>query len=164
MAESDWDQERLAQLREQVDGANAYLSLMTEGWKRDPKCLIELGYAIMLEKPLLFVMPEGTVMPRALARLADDVETYSPTDSPEAASAAVQRLIERHDAREAARSSEGATMPPRLTACVTCKAPISDFPDEATKLYGRRYERLVEVKGREYCPTCATLARAGAVD
>ena len=48
-------------------------------------------------------------------------------------------------------------MPARFTACSTCNAPVSDFPEEAEKLFGRKYKRLVEIEGRPYDPACAAL-------
>lgn len=46
-------------------------------------------------------------------------------------------------------------MPPRLTACETCHAPISNFPIEATRNYGRTYQSLIEIDGHVYCSECA---------
>jgi hypothetical protein len=90
MAESQWDQMALQRLGAKLEQSSAFLALMTEKWKEDPNCLLQLGFAMMLDKPILLAVPEGVKVPRALARVADRIEYYR---SPEDYELAVERLL-----------------------------------------------------------------------
>jgi hypothetical protein len=88
--ESPWDQIALDRLHATLDDSHVFLALFTDAWRQDPTCLLQLGYAIMLGKPLYFAVPMDAVLPRGIARLADGIERYA---GPEDYSLAVQRLL-----------------------------------------------------------------------
>jgi len=61
---------------EKIEQSAVFLSIMTGSYKDDPVCAMQLGIAILLEKPLCFLVPNGTTVPRALERLADTIEFF----------------------------------------------------------------------------------------
>jgi nucleoside 2-deoxyribosyltransferase len=85
MAKSSWDQIVLQRLQKKLKDSDVFLALLTEQYKTDPTCLVQLGYAIMMEKPLVFMAPEGTKIPRALQRLADHIVFYKTAEDLELA-------------------------------------------------------------------------------
>lgn len=46
----------------------------------DVKFAVELGYAIMLDKPIIAVVTPGASVPRRLAEVADEIVEGSPSD------------------------------------------------------------------------------------
>src|SRR5262247_2222615 len=87
-----WDQISLARLHDKIKGSNIFLALVTENWKRDPEPLLQLGFAMMLEKPIYLTVPQDAKIPRALERIADGIERYV---GPEDHELAVMRIIRR---------------------------------------------------------------------
>ena len=49
------------------------LSLVPPGNKVDPKFAVELGYMIMLDKPIIAVVRPGSRVPLKLAKVADEI-------------------------------------------------------------------------------------------
>ena len=67
------------------------------GSKPDPKIAVELGYSILLDKPIVLVVPEGVAIPDHLNRVADYIIPLTPND-PEftnAVTTALEYLAER---------------------------------------------------------------------
>lgn len=87
---SEWDQIALRRLRAKLDDSAIFLALFNGAWARDPTCLVQLGFALMLEKPIYLVAPLDVPIPRGLARLADGIEFYR---GPEDYEAATTRLL-----------------------------------------------------------------------
>jgi hypothetical protein len=51
----------------------AAVHLMPTSGEGDPKFWVELGCAIMLDKPLIVIVPQGSYVPRRLWAVADEV-------------------------------------------------------------------------------------------
>ena len=76
MTDDDWDEEWEAHVREElipkITGSTATLSLVPKG-ETDVKFAVELGFTLMLDKPLILIVPPGTKVPKRLRRAADAV-------------------------------------------------------------------------------------------
>lgn len=92
-----WSEGELAELHAKMVQSDTFLALFNEGWRKDPTCLVQLGFAMMLEKPILLLVPHGTRVPSALRRVADSVQYYDPDDraSFEAATTKILAVIDR---------------------------------------------------------------------
>ena len=63
-----------------IEGSNVFMSIFTTDYKREPQCALELGIAILLDKPIYLVVPNGTVVPKHLEKIAKGIEFYSSDD------------------------------------------------------------------------------------
>lgn len=79
MNEQDWlervERELLPMLRE-----SSMVAVLAPGEEPDLKVAIELGLTILLDKPLILVVPEGRWVPDTLRRAADAVVEWSDDD------------------------------------------------------------------------------------
>lgn len=76
-----------------------YLALFTDGFEREPQCALELGIAVLLDKPLYVVAPVDKVIPRNIIRLALKIERYDPRLGPAGLEVATARLCDHWRAR-----------------------------------------------------------------
>lgn len=86
MTERDWSEHPeakkwLAHARDELVPmiADSALTMTLVPDEPDPKVAVELGYSILLDKPIVLVVPEGRTIPEHLARVADMVIPM-PTD------------------------------------------------------------------------------------
>lgn len=83
-----------------IDDSAIFLQLfhpsMVEQWAEDVTPLIQLGAAIMLDKPIVVIVEPGRTIPATLRRIADEIiETdleHDPAGSAGAIGAALERL------------------------------------------------------------------------
>lgn len=78
------------------DGMKAsamFLSILDpEQYKRDPVALIGLSLAILMDKPLYFVVREGQILPESIKRLAKGIE-YCKDGDTRGQIEAVERIV-----------------------------------------------------------------------
>lgn len=55
-----------------LEDSGAVVSIVPDG-EGDVKFAVELGFSIMLDKPIIVVVPEGRLVPERLARVADRI-------------------------------------------------------------------------------------------
>lgn len=65
---------------DKVQQSNVFLALFTAAYQRDPQALMQLGMAVVLDKPILLLVESGTVIPENVRRLARAIETYTSLD------------------------------------------------------------------------------------
>lgn len=53
------------------------LSVFTESYMKDPVCLMQLSLSIMLDKPIIFAVKQGTKIPKKLMKIADQIFFYT---------------------------------------------------------------------------------------
>ena len=70
---------------EKIEESSIFLTLLTDNYKSDPVCALQLGIAIMLGKPIVVVANDEIDIPDSLARIADKVEVYSEKEGMEKA-------------------------------------------------------------------------------
>jgi|SRR5215831_7548339 len=69
-----WKAHVLKNLIPKIDGSNIFVSLTPgDRFKTDVKFAVELGFAIMYNKPIIAVVPPGTQVPEKLVRVADKI-------------------------------------------------------------------------------------------
>jgi hypothetical protein len=76
-----------------IKDSKIFLTLFNEAMYQDPICLMQMGLAVYLNKPVLLLVPEGAELPENLLMLAKKIE-YFKRDPKDMASfnAAAQRL------------------------------------------------------------------------
>jgi len=69
-----WKQHCIKTLIPKIEGSNIFVSLTpANAFKTDVKFAVELGFAIMYNKPIIAVIPPGTQVPDKLVRVADRI-------------------------------------------------------------------------------------------
>jgi len=63
-----------------IEESHIYMSLVTDGYKEDPKCALELGIALLLDKPIALMVCKGTQVPENLKKVAKAIEYFDPDD------------------------------------------------------------------------------------
>ena len=69
-----WMRRTRDKLPEMIDSSRAVISIVPEnGMKTDVKFAVELGFSIMLNKPIVAVIRPGSHVPDKLVRVADEI-------------------------------------------------------------------------------------------
>ena len=76
-----WFRKARRELTPKLRGSAMYVGLVPED--PDPKYCMELGMALMLDKPIILVVAKGRTLPQALRRAADVVIEDVDFDHPE---------------------------------------------------------------------------------
>jgi hypothetical protein len=66
----------MQRMRKDVDDSEVMLAICTENWLKNPLCWAQVGYALLMDKPIRLLVKEGTPIPAALRRAADRIETF----------------------------------------------------------------------------------------
>lgn len=70
-------QEFVAKEVENISKSDVFVSLVTENYlKGDCKCALEIGLAILLNKPIRLLVKEGTCVPDNLKKVAEKIAYY----------------------------------------------------------------------------------------
>jgi hypothetical protein len=72
----EWDKEYLRKTHEKIEASAVFLSLFTESYKEDPTALVQLVFAMMLEKPIYLLVQKGTKVPKAFEKICDGIEYF----------------------------------------------------------------------------------------
>lgn len=75
-----WRRRMNAELLPMIDNSAVSLTLWPSDGQPDAKIAVELGFTLMLGKPMVFLMPVGQTLPPTLLRLADEVIEYQPDE------------------------------------------------------------------------------------
>lgn len=77
-------------------GSSAFLQIWDERIREDPgsapEVLIQLGYAMILDQPIVVVAPDGSYVPDNIRRAAHAVEFFDPDDMDSMKSATLRAL------------------------------------------------------------------------
>jgi len=78
-----------------VKGSTMFLQLFTPNFDpaKDPAYALQLGAAILLDKPLIILAPEGAVIPPKLRAIASSLQFFVP-DDPASMELATRRGLE----------------------------------------------------------------------
>jgi hypothetical protein len=114
MATGDWADDRevrrwmkavLKDLVPKIDGSAAVVSVVPKS-DTDVKFAVELGFSIMMDKPIILVVTPGVKIPEKMRRLADEIVEGDISDPnvaiqfPAAINRAVDRSVTEHKDRE----------------------------------------------------------------
>jgi hypothetical protein len=64
----------------QMDDCGCFLGVYTESFKDDPLCALQLGVAILKEKPIGVIALKGAHVPEKLKKIADFTERQNSAD------------------------------------------------------------------------------------
>lgn len=73
---SEYRKTQMRDLKEKVRSSHCFLTLFDEKMWEDPQPCLELGMAIMLDKPIYVIAPDNAHIPENLRRVSRLVETY----------------------------------------------------------------------------------------
>jgi len=62
---------------EKISESDVFLSLVTSKYVEDPYCAMQLGLAILMEKPIYLLVKDGTHIPNHLFKIADKIEHFN---------------------------------------------------------------------------------------
>ena len=64
------------QSAEKIGDSAVFLALFNEAMLKDPLCLMQMGIAIYMDKPIYLLVPEGAEIPLNLRRVAVRIEYF----------------------------------------------------------------------------------------
>lgn len=73
-----------------IDGSAMFVSLYSDGMYKDPLACLQLGMAIMMDKPIVLIGLQGAKLPEHLKKIATFVDEV---DSVEDASGAIVKAL-----------------------------------------------------------------------
>lgn len=76
--------------KEAIASCNTFAGIMTQNALEDPGVALQLGYALMLDKPIVLIVDKTMQVPASLvkiARLIERVDTKNPVDMERAGAA-----------------------------------------------------------------------------
>jgi len=65
---------------DKVESSAIFVPLFTKAYSRDPRALMELGMALVLDKPIYLLVQRDTKLPENLRRLACGIEYFTAED------------------------------------------------------------------------------------
>ena len=90
--EQEWLQAVAKSSGDMIKESKVFLSLFTANYEKDPACILQFGIAVLLDKPILLLVPKGTSIPANIKRLARSYEYYEAGNN-EDLKAATSRLV-----------------------------------------------------------------------
>ena len=79
---------------EKIGNCEVFVSIVTPNYIEDPHCAMQLGLAILMDKPIRLIVEEGTKLPENLRKVADRIEFIK---GPDDVGLAAQKLMEDSD-------------------------------------------------------------------
>ena len=61
-------------LKDRIQSSNVYAGMVTSNFLDDPDCALQLGYAILMDKPIILLVDKGVKIPKALVKVADVIQ------------------------------------------------------------------------------------------
>jgi hypothetical protein len=80
MDRNDYVRHAVSRTFDKVNGSHVFLALFTAAYQRSPAALMQLGMAVVLDKPLLLLVDGDTKIPENVRRLARAIEVYTSLD------------------------------------------------------------------------------------
>jgi hypothetical protein len=80
MDNDDWMKKVVERNGQALQESAVYLSMFTKNFMKDPKCMLELGMAIMMDKPICLLVFDGVKLPDNLKRVATKIEYVNKND------------------------------------------------------------------------------------
>lgn len=81
---------------EKIEHSAAYLGLYSGDWKKDPLPALQLGIAILLDKPIVIVVTDGSTVPESLKKVAVAIESASGVEDITRAVKKVMQAVRPH--------------------------------------------------------------------
>jgi hypothetical protein len=74
--DSMWNKKALGKMHNAIEDSTVFMSIFTESYKSDPTALVQMVFAMMLDKPIYLLVQEGTKIPAAFRKIASGIETF----------------------------------------------------------------------------------------
>lgn len=87
-----WARRVKEELVPKIEGSTVFASIVCEPANVDPKFAVELGCAVMLNKPIIALIRPGLPIPEKLAAVVDRFVELNP-EHPETASEAIREAV-----------------------------------------------------------------------
>jgi len=87
---SDWMKKVVEDSGKKIAGSDIYCVIYTESFMKNPRCALELGLALLMNKPIRLLVQKGTPVGASLRKVADRIEEYI---GPDDLKAATKRLL-----------------------------------------------------------------------
>lgn len=97
--EKEFLREVIARTEPKIRGSAVFLSLFSEQMQKEPVPILQLGLAVLLDKPIAIIAFDDEVVPENLRKLAFFVARAKRGDM-ESVEAATRAIIERMSAKE----------------------------------------------------------------
>jgi nucleoside 2-deoxyribosyltransferase len=85
--EQEWMKEAAEKSGKKIIESDMYLSVFTQSYLKDPRCALELGFAILMDKPISLVVFDDTEVPNHLQTIAFAIERVKDRSADEMARA-----------------------------------------------------------------------------
>lgn len=57
-----------------IQSSEVFTGILTENFLNNPLCALQMGYAVLMDKPIILIVDEKTPIPKSLAKLAKVIE------------------------------------------------------------------------------------------
>lgn len=74
--------------------SSVFLAILSDDYERDALAVLQLGLAVLMDKPIYLLVPKGTELKANVKRLAIDIE-YFDREKPGSVEAATERLLSK---------------------------------------------------------------------
>lgn len=104
-----WSRKDLRELQNKIKQSAMFLGLIPddEGYFHDIRMVLQIGYAVLHDKPMYFVVKQGTKMPETLRKLASGIEEFKAPDDFEFAVKKLMKPILEHEKDVAEKAKKG---------------------------------------------------------
>jgi hypothetical protein len=69
-----WLNEAAARSKDNIENSEIYAGVVTKSFIEDPLCALQLGYALLLDKPIVLIVDKNVQIPASLVRAAKVIE------------------------------------------------------------------------------------------
>ena len=70
---SDW-KTRAVDMAEKLQDSHVYAGIVTENFIKDPTCALQIGYAVLMDKPIALICDRTMKVPKHLIKIAERIE------------------------------------------------------------------------------------------
>ncbi len=85
------NEEYIRELTGKIFNNEIFLSLVTEDYIKSGQAALEIGFAVLMDKPIRLLVKEGTTLPKNLIKVAEKIEYFRAEDDVQLAG---KRLLE----------------------------------------------------------------------
>lgn len=79
-AHEDYLIESVKKNAEKIGNTDIFMSIVTKDYLDDPYCAMQLGLAILMDKPIRLLVKQGCPIPSSLKMIAERIVFYGPLD------------------------------------------------------------------------------------
>ena len=96
MSEKEWFDDQMKVVNEGIKDSAVYAGIVTGNFLKSPECMLQLGAAILMEKPIVLMVMDGAEIPAKLRAIADKI-IVSESDNPKSALDELTAFIKTKD-------------------------------------------------------------------